>query len=365
MGNLFVVYTPFQLYIAQQIVAQEQLDNCVLMMSYIPGNQQFIDIYEMMAMEGMWEKKIVFENFDRWDGNRLSRIKDIKFAYNNFKRLKRIFKDNNIKDIYLGEIQNPALRFTDIVFSRLGYRISFYEEGAAHYIQRPYKKENLLLKFKIFLLDFSYYLPLYHIRFAKWHYIWFRPINGELPIYKRYSLIPIHKEKFDIQLIPQTLISAKIESLIKNEIDIKDKSRVLLMTDPLIEIIGEKWIHVYYDIIEECFKELGKDTTLYIKFHPRDTKKDKDVILNLAKKTIIRHYVLSKKINIPVEYYLQKYRFDKVYIFNASTFFYNGILYPKVDFIKLLPKTHDRLKIESGGARFESMERIIDAMSNL
>ena len=62
MGNLFVVYTPFQLYIAQQIVAQEQLDNCVLMMSYIPGNQQFIDIYEMMAMEGMWEKKIVFEN---------------------------------------------------------------------------------------------------------------------------------------------------------------------------------------------------------------------------------------------------------------------------------------------------------------
>ncbi len=362
MANLFVVYTPFQFFIAQQIVEQEKLKDCVLLMSYIPHNRNFINIYEIMEIEGMWSKKIIFENFDRWDGNKLSNLKDISFAYKNYKRIKKILEENNVDNIFLGEIQNPALRFTDIVFSHLGYHVNFYEEGAAHYIQRPYIKETLLLKTKIFLLDLLYYLPLYHVRFAKWHYIWFRPIKNDLPIHKRFSVIPIYKESFDVQLFPRILISERTLNYIQRDVNKDDKLRILYMTDPLAELIGDKWLHVYYKTIEESFNQLNRNATLYIKFHPRDSQKDKNIILNLANQAGIKFKILSETINIPVEYYLQKYKFDSIYIFNASTYFYNGFLFPQAKFIKLLPLLYNNLKKQSKGEAFISLEKILKHM---
>ena len=51
----------------------------------------------------------------------------------------------------------------------------------------------------------------------------------------------------------------------------------------------------------------------------------------------LQYKILAAEINVPVEYYLQLYHFDKVYFFSASTYFYNGIVYPKTNFVCLLP----------------------------
>lgn len=61
MSHLFVVFTPFQLFIAQQLVHQEQLKDCILIEAYVAGNPHFIEIYDMMEMEGMWKKNILFQ----------------------------------------------------------------------------------------------------------------------------------------------------------------------------------------------------------------------------------------------------------------------------------------------------------------
>lgn len=363
MGNLFVVYTPFQLFVAQQIVAQEGLKENVLLMSYVHGNNHFIPIYEMMEMEGMWKKKIEFEDFDQWEGVRTKNLHDIKKAYHNYKRILSILKNNDIGTIFLGEQQNTALRFTDILFSRKGYKINFFEEGSAHYILRNYQRPNLKTKIKIVLRDLFYYLPIYHVRFAKWRYVHNMPIEF-LPMNKRYSIIPHYNEPYDIRLIPRTLISKKTEIYIQNAINENDKERILFLTDPLYEWIGYKYVHLYYDTVLSCFKAFKKDITVYIKFHPRELADSKTKIEKIAKNLGITYRILSGDFNIPVEYYLQRFTFSIVYIFNASTYFYNGYLFPKTIFEKLLPKIYKGLEEENAPVLIRNkIKKFIDSMN--
>jgi hypothetical protein len=362
MANLFVVFTPFQFFIAQQIVEQEQLKDCILLMSYIHGNKHFIPIYDLMSLEGMWKKKIEFEDFPQWDGLRTKSINDIKHAYRNYKRICTILKDNNIDSIFLGEQQNTTLRFTDILFTHKGYKIIFFEEGAAHYLPRKYKKPDLKTKIKILFRDIFYYLPLYHIRFAKWRYTPNLPVE-QLPMYKRYSIIPHYNESFDVRLYPKSLLSQKLNLYIKKSIRDDDKKRVLFLTDPLNELISDQYIHIYYEIIDKCFHQIDKTTTVYIKYHPRDKVNSKRRIEKLAHDAGLDFLILSKEINIPVEYYLQNFVFDKVYVFNASTFFYNGYLFPKTVFVKLLPIVYERLILEKSPKRIINIiKKFIDSM---
>ena len=48
MGNLFVVFTPLQLFVSQQIIRQEKLKNNVVILGW---SSQFSDAYEMMYIE--------------------------------------------------------------------------------------------------------------------------------------------------------------------------------------------------------------------------------------------------------------------------------------------------------------------------
>lgn len=363
MANLFVVYTPFQFFVAQQIVAQENLTDNILLMSYVHGNNHFISIYEMMEMNGMWKKKIEFEDFDQWDGVRTKSLHDVKKAYYNYQRIRRILEDNDIDTIFLGEQQNTTLRFTDILFSKKGYKIIFFEEGAAHYIPRHYKLPDFKTKIKIAIRDLFYYLPIYHVRFAKWRYVPNLPIE-QLPMYKRYSIIPHYHEPYDIRLQTRPLISKKIDTYIKKSIDGNDLERILFLTDPLYELIGQKYVHLYYDTVLSCFESLKKDITVYIKFHPRESAGSKAKIVEIANNTGITYRILSVEINIPVEYYLQVFTFNVVYIFNASTYFYNGYLFPKTHFERLLPTIYYGLEKEKAPALIKNkIKKFINSMT--
>ena len=48
MGNLFIVFTPFQLFVAQQIVKQEKLNNNILIKGWVAGNKHFLEIYDVI-----------------------------------------------------------------------------------------------------------------------------------------------------------------------------------------------------------------------------------------------------------------------------------------------------------------------------
>jgi len=366
MGNLFFVFTPLQLFVAQQIIRQEKLQNCVLLQGYVSGNKHFYEVYDMMLIADLWTARIDFPgDLPGWDGFQLKSYADARKAYNNYQFIKRLLKKYDISDIYVGEILNQACRFTCVLFSRQGYRVSFFEEGTSHYVDRPYKADNSFKKkLKTFAYDILYYLPVYHVRFAKWRLNPNMPSQG-LPMYRRYSMIPFHHEKFDVMLHPEPMFSDKLLKFVEANIRPEEgEHRVMLMTDPLRELVPKEYLYLYFDTIEEALKDVDKEQFLYIKFHPREIESSRKRILEIAENSGLRYKVLSEEVNICVEYYLQKFHFEKIYFFNAATYFYNGYAFPKMNFVRLMPVVYEKCKA-AGVKNLTYMENMLNMIISL
>ena len=85
MGHLFFVFTPLQLFVAQQIIRQEKLEKCIIIEGY---RSLFGDSYDMMILDELWYRKIEMEDAAAWDGFKLNSLKDIKQTYNNYRKTK-------------------------------------------------------------------------------------------------------------------------------------------------------------------------------------------------------------------------------------------------------------------------------------
>ena len=90
-------------------------------------------------------------------------------------------------------------------------------------------------------------------------------------------------------------------------------------------------------------------------------------LLEKLKATKIKTVVLSEDINLPVEIYLQYMTFETIYFFFSSTYAYNGYLFPKQEFVSLLPLLNEEC-VKAVGHEFDFYKRIIslfDLISNL
>lgn len=356
MGNLFIVFTPLQLFVAQQIIRQERLSDNVVVYGW---RSLFNDAYDMMTMPELWTESIYIEEYGSWIGDRLS-LDVMKKQRHNFRYLHDFCISHNVTTLYLGEVLNQTCRFTALYFSHLGYKIVFFEEGTSHYIDRPYNlktsfKENVKQK----LLDLLYFRPFFGIDFAKWHCVPNRPYD-DLPMNRRFSMIPYHHKPWDVRLMVEPMMSQKLKEYIASEMDDGNDTvkRVMLMTDPLRELMKKEDLHIYFEVIKACLDEIPRNTILYLKFHPREIEESRKKILEIAEQSGLTYRILSKKVNICVEYYLQKYRFDKIYFFNAATFFYNGYAFPKTHFEKLLPVVYKKAK-DAGIDNLTYMENML------
>lgn len=356
MGNLFIVFTPLQLFVAQQIIRQEKLENNIIIEGY---RSSFSRSYDMMRIEDLWSKRLEIEEIALWDGNNVTSLVDIETSWKNYRRLKDIIKSNNVSTLYLGEVLNKSCRFAAVVFSHLGCKISFFEEGTSHYINRPYDGLRTFKKrLHEFLIDYFYYLPLYGVRFAKWYCTPNRPYD-DLPMDERFSIIPFHNKLYDKRLYIEPMFTATLREYVESNIPVSiDEKRVMLMTDPLRELMKQEDLYLYFDTIKECIENIPTDTTLYIKFHPREIDSSRKKILNIAKQSGIDYKVLSEEVNICVEYYLQLFKFEKIYFFNAATYFYNGYAFPKTEFVKLMPVVYKKAK-DAGVENLVYMENML------
>ena len=363
MGNLFFVFTPLQLFVSQQIIRQEELKNCVLVESFVKGNSHFLEVYDMMCIDELWTKKLEFKDFAKWNGDRVRSVGDILYAYRNYKRINSILKDNNIGTIYLGEILNQACRFTNVVFHNKGYKIVYFEEGTSHYVDRPYNEDTSFShKAKMFLLDTFYFLPFYGVKFAEWNSNPNKPYNS-LPIDKRFSIIPYHNKSFDVRLKIEPMFSEKLKNFVCSNIKEEEgEHRVMLMTDPMRELMPKDSLYLYFDTIKEAISQVQPEQFLYIKFHPREIESSRNKILEIAEQSGVRYKVLSDEVNICVEYYLQMFTFEKIFFFNAATYFYNGYAFPKMNFVKLMPIIYKKCQ-DAGLTNLKYMENMLRMIS--
>lgn len=342
MANLFVVFTPLQLIVAQQIIRQENLSDNIMLESSIG---KFSEIYNLIRDDISWKKVLLFENWANWDESGAHIIKNAIKVKRKSEEIRQILIDNQIDTVYLADFQNQTNRFSCVWLSKLGYKVIFYEEGYSHYIPRVgYPPSNNVLH-KVYekIIDWLYYQPLYRIDFAKWRCYVNKDYHG-LPIYLRYSIIPgIHHEPYDKILTYKPMITPKLQSYIDEEVGDTEENKMLLLTDPMTEILATDYKFLYFETIKEQLLE-NKDYHLYIKFHPRDSIEDREHIIRIAEESGHTYTILGNRINIPVEFYLQNIVFSSVLFFNTSTFFYNGLLFPATRFVKLLPILYNKCK---------------------
>lgn len=344
-SSLFVVFMPFQLFVAQQVIRQEGLKNCILIEGCRELYPQFVDMYELIKIDDLWKKTIYFEDISAIDHEELPFIEGCKKAIKNINRLRRIIKDNDVEYLYLGEIRNQGFRFLTKYLTSLGCKVRFFEEGVSHYRVMK-EKDNKSIKnlLKIFISDIFYYLPFYHITFGKWRYNGCRKVN-ELPIDKRYSIVDgYYNETYDVKLSVQPMLSSKMRDYIKETIGNTQERLTLLMTDPVAEFIGGENMDLYYETIKEKLATMEHTTKIYVKFHHREEEEQKGKTLEIVKETGIPYEILAPTINIPVEYYLQNCNIKEVLIFNASTYIYNGYIFPDILFTKLLPLLYKKVE---------------------
>ena len=334
MAKLFVIATPLSLLVAQQIVRQEQMNDAVLLESYVGSHKDFLQIYDLCRIDSLWVKRLPpIGGFPGWDNSGTKLLKTAHRTWRRYQRIKKLLEDNNIDEIFLANYQEETYRFMTVLFSNQGYKVSFYEEGSSNYVQLPYHiNTGIVAKLKEVILDSIYYVPLYHIRFAFWRNNPNRPSHG-LPIYRRLSIIPgILNERYDVVLHCEPMLSERLRQYIDRFIE-SDNSlpQVLLLTEPMKEVLGDS-LDAYYNVIVDNLKTLKKDTIVSIKFHPRDPDLSRAKIVDIVKQLGLKYTILSAKINIPVEYFLLYMNFDRILFFNASTYLYNGYLFPKRNF---------------------------------
>lgn len=341
MAKLFVVATPLQMLVAQQVIRQEKITDAVLLQSTFSNIPDFWACYDVCRIDSLWQKKLsdVFD-FPSWDNQGVKLLNTAFPTYKKYRKLRRILSDNNIDSIFLADFQNQTYRFMTVLFRRQGYNVAFYEEGYSHYVPRPASLSNgVVAKIKEWILDVFYYLPVYHIRFAYWRNNPCCPYN-KLPISRRYSIIPgIHNESYDVRLYCKPMVSDKLAVYLKSEMgNLCSGKHYLFLGDPMSEVLDSKFRHLYYRVLKQALSKLDRDGILSIKFHPRETDQMKKDTLDAIDEIGIKYHVMSSKVNVPVEYFLLNIHFEEIFCFNTSTYFYNGYLFPKCKFHKLLPE---------------------------
>ena len=336
MRNLFFVHTPVQMLIAQQLIHQENYEHNVLLYGYIDSNKHFIDIYNILKIDNLWEQTIYFPNLpacaDLTLRRPLSCFRDIIY---NIKKLDSILHAYNIDNIFLGDIDNIGYQFL-MFYYKNKVCINVYEEGTSHYTYKnriPHKRR--FQKIQQYLLDNLFYRPCFGLKFAKY---WYREGDYDhLPIDNRWSIVPgYNNEIYDKRLtITLDFLSDKVREYLSDEIKyVKSKQNiVLLITSKVYEHQDKKLLQERYDAylntINDFISDVSKDATIIIKLHPREGEDVADDIKRIAQKYKLDTYFLSKKINIPVEIYLQILKPSEMNVFCNSSGMYNGYMYPK------------------------------------
>jgi hypothetical protein len=150
-----------------------------------------------------------------------------------------------------------------------------------------------------------------------------------------------------------------LKKLLNSELIQTNKNRILLLTTPFyINGIDDNAVP-YIKTIIDFVKSIDCITTLYIKFHPREKKEVCNEILDKLDLEEIEYVQLGNTYNIPVEYYLQFIHFDKIIMFFCSTYFYNGYLFPKTQFVSLLKDFYENCKI-AGSMSMHTVEPLLN-----
>lgn len=333
LNNLFFVHTPFQFFVAQQIIVQEKLENNVLLLGSVGRNAQFYQAYDLMKIESFWKATYYLDDLSGWAYiERRNLLKSIACLLKHDRFINRILRKHDIRVLYLGDLNNFSCKFAAVRFRRKGIRIVFYEEGTSHYAfqQHPQRGGYWVNVLCSLMTDICVYLPYFHFCYGKYRFLKDRTID-QLPVYRRYSIVPLYKESFDKKLVVKLLMSDALQDYIQEEEKSmglksrKEQEKILFLSQPIYDASGDK--ETVLAVLKGYFSSYNQETLIVVKFHPREVMLVRKEILRLLEELHLNYCVLSDRNALPVEVYLQCFTFDRMVTFASSTVLYGGYIY--------------------------------------
>lgn len=347
MANLFFIHTPFQLFVAQQLVHQKNLMNNIMVYGYIGSNTNTLELYDAMIIDKLWNNRFFMLHINDWNIFQLKHpIKSYYRSYKTQRWLDTILYNHSISDIYFGDINNTCYQLLSLKYKKTRININFYEEGYSHYVNS--KQASLFgniwkRRIKALISDLFFYFPVWRLSFGS--YLYLNHIEySQLPIHKRYSICPHYHESFDERLYPSVLMSERVQEIVNKELaNVKTQEVILFLSEPVDEVSSFKWTLELLTLKRELEKH-DKQTHIVVKFHPRETVQKKQDILEVFNEVNLPYTVICEDCNIPVEFFLQVMDFKLIITFFCSTVFYNGYLYNKTKTYSLLPTYYELCK---------------------
>ncbi len=333
MNILFFVHTPFQLFVSQQIIFQEKYENVTFLLGTIGENHAFYEAFDLM-LKGAHNKHVVYrmDGLAQWASlSRKRLLFDMYKTYIRERKIRDILRKEKIDMIYMGDMNNLSCKFGALLYARLGFKIGFFEEGISHYYWAQYSDKfpfvnSILTK----LTDYFFYRPIWHFSFGKYMFNKAQLSFGDLPMDKRYSILPRYNDSFDIQLHLHAIDNKELEGYIMADISGYDKSSnvTLFLSEPIFEGgMGNE--EICLDVIENYLK-LDIETDLFLlKYHPREKETMKKNIEGVFIRSGKNYRVISSSVTLPIELYLLYLSPKNVILFLTSTFLYMKYLSPQ------------------------------------
>ncbi len=342
MSNLFFVHTPFQLFVAQQIIRQEHLVGNIMLYGYIGENRQFLEVYDLTVEPSFWSMRYLLTDLPGWAS--LDKHDLLGSACRIAKKsryIRSIVRKHDVRTVYLGDLNNLSCKFTSLYLGEtLGLDIVFYEEGTSHYtytIHAPQRGGRLLNQLLAACSDLFFYFPLFRMKFGHWRFVEDMPFS-RLKITRRFSIVTRYYEPFDRQLKVSPLFSSRLRGYLRHEVGEEVfRDCVLFLSQPIYELVrGEEGFEAYLSVVERQLAVDFPNGNFLIKFHPREQGEVCLRLLAVFDRLGRPYKVLSGKVNIPVEYYLMFRPVRQIITMYSSTKLYNGIVYPKAEYYSLL-----------------------------
>lgn len=342
MANLFFIHTPFQLFVAQQLIHQEKSVDNIMLYGFVGSNSQNLEAYNLMTIPEFWKERILMENVAEWAVHEKRHpIKSSKKILDRYNCIINILRNNNIDTVFLSDINNFSQKFLARILHDKGVRIVFFEEGTSNYNFNNNPRNRLRWKnlFIAFIFDYTFFLPKFGFRFAHWRFVEDQPLDM-VPIDEWYNIIPnpLAKDKSK-RLRIEKLFSNRLKSFIEEQLfDIGDSIKnTLYVSSPYYDVYYEK--NDKYGITLRVLRNyIIKEhiTSLFVKYHPRDHKDFKIKFEQMLEVLNVRYFIISSEVNIPMEYYLQYLAFKKIVCIYSSVGIYNGYIYDKTEVDYLL-----------------------------
>ena len=342
MANLFFVHTPMQLFMAQQIINQEGLKNNVMVYDYASFNAYYQVSYDLITIPEMWGKRVLNPVRLGWNMTKEKKhlIRSIKNIRKKVKELVKFVEDENTESIFLGDIKNSGYCLLAHIFFDKGIKVCFFEEGFSHYIW-DVKQQSLPVRIKSIIIDAFIYYPLFRGFYE--NKVQFEDHNlNVIPQTVRYSLIPYYHEPFDKLIHTTLLLSPTLKIFLEDErkeiMKVGDiKNLVLFVNEDIKHFCSDINSKMEERLLKECvFKAVQKETLFLIKFHPAESKERREKVKKYFENNKISYFVVSGDKNIPVEYYLQMYKFNTIFAYAMAVSFYNGYLFHYTPIVRLL-----------------------------